>query len=68
MKKVELHAFRSALESRQSDIRNGSRNRTALAIETSPDELDRIQYANERDDPGGGVYYRETAARSRPSD
>ena len=49
MNKVELNAFRSALESRQTDIRNGSRNREALTIETSPDELDRIQYANARD-------------------
>ena len=49
MNKVELNAFRSALESRQTDIRNGSRNREALTIETSPDELDRIQYASERD-------------------
>jgi DnaK suppressor protein len=49
MTKVELNAFRSALESRQTDLRNGRRNREALAIETSPDELDRIQHASERD-------------------
>jgi len=49
MTKIELIAFRSVLESRQTDLRNGSRNREALAIETSPDELDRIQNASERD-------------------
>jgi DnaK suppressor protein len=49
MTKVELNGFRSALESRQTDLRNGSKNREALAIETSPDELDRIQHASERD-------------------
>jgi len=49
MTKTELNAFRSALESRQTDLRNGNRNREALAIETSPDELDRIQHASERD-------------------
>jgi DnaK suppressor protein len=49
MNKVELNAFRSALETRETDIRNGSRNREALTIEASPDELDRIQYANARD-------------------
>jgi hypothetical protein len=49
MKKVELNLFRSALESKQTDIRNGIGNREALAIETSPDELDRIQHASERD-------------------
>jgi DnaK suppressor protein len=49
MKKVELNLFRRALESKQADIQNGIGNREALAIETSPDELDRIQHASERD-------------------
>jgi DnaK suppressor protein len=30
-------------------LENGSRNREALAFETSPEELDRIQHAQERD-------------------
>jgi DnaK suppressor protein len=49
MTKIELNAFRSVLESRQTDLRNGSRRREALAIETSPGELDRIQHASDRD-------------------
>jgi len=49
MTKIELNAFRSVLECRQTDLRNGSRSREALAIETSPDELDRIQHASDRD-------------------
>jgi len=49
MTKIELNAFRSILERRQTDLRNGSRNREALAFETSPDELDRIQHASARD-------------------
>jgi DnaK suppressor protein len=49
MTKIELNAFRIVLESRQTDLRNGSRSRAALAIETSPDELDRIQQASDRD-------------------
>jgi len=49
MTRIELSAFRSVLESRQTDLRNGSRSREALAIETSPDELDRIQHASDRD-------------------
>ena len=49
MTKTELNAFRRALESSQSELGNGNRNREALAIETSPDELDRIQHASERD-------------------
>jgi DnaK suppressor protein len=49
MKKNELNAFRKVLENRQTELGNGNRNRSALAIETSPDELDRIQNANDRD-------------------
>jgi DnaK suppressor protein len=49
MTKNELNAFRNVLETRQADLRNGSRSRGALAIETSPDDLDRIQHASERD-------------------
>jgi DnaK suppressor protein len=49
MTKIELNAFRSVLESRQTDLGNASRNREALAFETSPDELDRIQRASDRD-------------------
>jgi hypothetical protein len=36
MTKIELNVFRSVLESRQTDLRDGSRSREALAIETSP--------------------------------
>jgi DnaK suppressor protein len=49
MTKTEMNAFRRSLENRQAELGNGNRNREALAIETSPDELDRIQHANERD-------------------
>jgi DnaK suppressor protein len=49
MTKIELSAFRSLLESRQADLRDGSMRSEALAIETSPDELDRIQHASGRD-------------------
>jgi len=49
MTKTELNTFRRALESRQAELGNGNRNREALAIETSPDELDRIQHASDRE-------------------
>ena len=49
MTKTELSAFQMGLENRQTDLGNGNRNREALAIETSPDELDRIQQASDRD-------------------
>jgi DnaK suppressor protein len=49
MTKLELNGFRRALENKLLEIGNGSSSREALAIETSPDELDRIQNANDRD-------------------
>jgi len=49
MTKTELNAFRRALENRQTELGNGNRNRESLAIETSPDELDRIQHASDRE-------------------
>ena len=49
MTKTELATFRKALEEKQAEVGGGSLNRQALAIETSPDELDRIQNANDRD-------------------
>jgi DnaK suppressor protein len=44
----ELERFSNALRARQAEL-SGYRNREALAIENSADELDRIQYAQERD-------------------
>jgi DnaK suppressor protein len=49
MTNIELNTFRRALESREAELGNGNRNREALAIETSPDELDRIQCASDRE-------------------
>ena len=49
MTKIEINAFRSILENRQTELGKGSVDREALAIETSPDELDRIQHASDRD-------------------
>ena len=49
MTKIELNAFRRILETKQAELAKGNRNREALAIETSPDELDRIQHSQERE-------------------
>ena len=49
MTKTELNAFRSVLQSKQTEVAADTGNREALAIETSPDELDRVQNANDRD-------------------
>jgi len=49
MTKNELDAFRKALEGRQTELGRGGGNREDLAIETSPDVLDRIQHTTELD-------------------
>jgi DnaK suppressor protein len=49
MTKSELSTFRTALENKQAELGPGSRDREALAINTSPEELDRIQDASDRD-------------------
>src|ERR1022692_2111168 len=49
MTSIQLDAFRKTLADIQSGSGNGDRNRESLAVETSPDELDRIQHAGERD-------------------
>lgn len=49
MTKHEINGFRRALEHKLLEVGNGSSNREALAIETTSDELDRVQNANDRD-------------------
>jgi DnaK suppressor protein len=49
MTRITLASFRRTLTSKQSELENGARNREDLTIETSLDELDRIQHASARD-------------------
>ena len=49
MKTIELEHFRKILTIRQVELTDGRTNREAIAIETTADELDRIQQAQERD-------------------
>ena len=49
MTNTEVSAIRRALETRQAEIGSAGSDREALAIDTSPDEMDRIQYASDRD-------------------
>src|SRR5580658_8846746 len=49
MTRTEVNKFRKVLENIQAELGTGIRNREALTIESSPDDLDRIQNASERD-------------------
>jgi len=49
MTKIEQSRIQYALKNKLADLENGNRNRGAIAIETSPDEFDRIQHGQARD-------------------
>ncbi len=49
MTKTELNAFRRILEGRQLELEGRDYSRVALAIQRSPDDLDRIQESQERE-------------------
>jgi len=49
MTKPETNLFRKTLENRQMELRNENRGREAIETDSSPDELDRIQQAAERE-------------------
>jgi DnaK suppressor protein len=63
MTKNERNAFARALENRHTELKNGSRNREALTIETSPDDLDRILHASDRDNAMGHLERTSTRLR-----
>jgi DnaK suppressor protein len=49
MTKAELNKFKQILEARRSELAHVLRNREAIAIEKSPDALDEVQHAAERE-------------------
>ena len=63
MTKIEMNAFRKTLENSRKELGNGNRNREALAIESSPDNLDQIQHASERDSAMGNLERNSTRLR-----
>jgi DnaK suppressor protein len=49
MTKTEINKFKQILESKQAELARVLRNREAIAIEKSPDALDEVQHAAERE-------------------
>jgi DnaK suppressor protein len=49
MTKTELGKFKNTLEAKQAELVNFVRNREGIAIEKSPDALDEVQHAAERE-------------------
>jgi DnaK suppressor protein len=49
MTKTELNKFKQILETKQTELGRVLRNREAIAIEKSPDALDEVQHAAERE-------------------
>jgi DnaK suppressor protein len=49
MTKTELSKFQKTLEAKQAELESYVRNREGIAIEKSPDALDEVQHAAERE-------------------
>ncbi len=49
MNKTELDKYKKILEARQAELAKGLRNRDDIAIEKTPDALDEVQLAGERE-------------------
>jgi DnaK suppressor protein len=49
MTKNDLNKYRKVLEATQAELARMLRNRDGIAIEKSPDSLDEVQYATERE-------------------
>ena len=49
MIKSELNKYRKQLEAQQSELAHQVQNRDGIAIEKSPDSLDEVQHATERE-------------------
>ena len=49
MTKSELNKYRSIFEAKQAELEQFVRNREGIAIEKSPDALDEVQHASERE-------------------
>jgi DnaK suppressor protein len=49
MTKTEFEKYRKALEAKQAELSAGMRNREDIVIEKTPDALDEVQLAGERE-------------------
>jgi len=49
MTQTELEKYKKLLEVKQAELSNGLRNREDIAIEKTPDALDEVQLAGERE-------------------
>ena len=49
MNQTELNKYRATLETKQTELSAGLRNRYDIAIEKTPDALDEVQLAGERE-------------------
>ena len=49
MKKTDIERYKTILEAKQAELSEGLRNREDIAIEKTPDALDEVQLAGERE-------------------
>lgn len=60
---MALNDFGRILETRRAELQNRGRSRDVLNVESTPDELDRIQQANDHDFEVGNLQRSETQLR-----
>src|SRR5258708_13345841 len=74
MTKTELEKFKTILEAKQAELSHAVRNREDIAIEKTPDAIDEVQLAGERElairnlDRESNLLRQVRAALSRISD
>ena len=49
MNQTELNKYKAMLEAKRADLSRGLRNREDIAIEKTPDAIDEVQLAGERE-------------------
>ena len=49
MNRIELNKYRKQLDAKQAELGEGLRNREDIAIEKTPDAIDEVQLAGERE-------------------
>src|SRR5438874_1396779 len=49
MNQTDLNKYRAMLEAKMADLAHGLRNREDIAIEKTPDAIDEVQHASERE-------------------
>jgi DnaK suppressor protein len=74
MNRIDLEKYKAVLEAKRAELSDGLRNRQDIAIEKTPDALDEVQLAGERElairnlDRGSNLLHNVRGALARVAD